>query len=1498
MPNGNWKSRNLPIMNASAPLCAPTADAAFGPVVDAACRDGFDFTLVFEQSIFVLLPASLLVLVAPLRLVQLRKSSVKVADHVSRMVKVSVTGCLAALQLVLVALWATHNGPARLNSVSVAAACVSSASSLMSCALSYFEHGRTLGPSSLLNVFLLVSLLLDAAVLRTVWLSLHVSDSMASVSTAAVSASIRAVLTACFALKAVLLVLEGREKSGHVVGRQNLAPEETSGLYGRAVFAWVAPLLRTGFRRLLRPADLFPLDEKMGVSGLSEIFWWHWRSASPSTQANKHRLILCCIATLRSALIAVVVPRLALLAFTICQPLVLTRFLGFLNDEAQSANIGYGLVGAYGLVYLGIATTQALYWHQNGRCVTMLRGILVSAVFSKVTEASIVAVDDSAALTLMSSDVDVIGRAMRQIHEFWANVFQIAIATWLLSQQIGYASAGPIVVSVISLVATMAVSPLAKKHQVGWLEKTQKRVGITAAMIGHIKSIKMSGLSKHLSNTIAALRVQEIAASRPFRVIGAVTSSVAQVPLLLSPVLAFAMFQGITAATGEVLDATRMFAALSLITLLAQPLFWIFEVVLDMSAAFGAFGRIQKFLVAATRDEYRTVEAANPANSIAVTGEETGLIELQSLRPLASHGSLPSATNNFTTAIVVEDATFAWSPDRQVLSNVSFSLNGGQFALLIGPVASGKTTLLKGLLGEVPRSKGKIALASSSLSWCEQTPWILNQTIRDNITGYSHFDQDLYDETIKMCELEEDLGQLPQGDFTVVGSKGLALSGGQKQRVALARAVYSRPRIAFFDDIFSGLDNATSQRIFKNLFSSTGLLRRWGTTVILATQTGDFLASADLIIALGRDGKITEQGSLGQLLATDGYVRGLMANKSIVAKAEVQDEGTSKPKAGTTPPKIEYRAKQTEIEDDKRRQLGDSTVYRYYFGSIGSFFIIALLALEIIWAFLQSFPTVWLKFWTDSNARGNNQSGLYLGVYAAFQIIGVFWFALLIWFVLVVVAAKSGVSLHHRLLSAVISAPLSLFTTTDLGAITTRFSQDIGILDNNLPLALVVTIASFFGVLARAGLLAASSYYVAISFPFLAALYYLLQRGYLRTSRQLRLLDLEEKAPVYTQFMETLSGVCTIRAFGWQKQAILKNHQLVDRSQRPFYLLIMVQRWLVLVLDLTTTALALLIVGFAVKLRGSVSVGLTGVSLVQLISMSETLNMLIQFWTSIETSIGAVARIKQFSEETASESLPGEDQEPPSNWPDRGHVAIQDLEASYDENGDIKALDGVSLELQPGEKVGICGRTGSGKSSLLLALLRLLDSSSGTLSIDSVLLNTIPRETVRSRLITVTQDQFVLPGTIRQNIDPSSSYPEQTIIEALRAVDLWAVIDSRGGLDATFEEDMLSHGQKQLFFLARAVLRKDCGKVVLLDEASSSLDKETEQMVRATINTHFKSHTVICVAHHLETILDLDRVVVMDRGRVVEVGPPRELLRSAGHGKFRALWEANSGGTF
>ncbi|KAL9569400.1 hypothetical protein ACKAV7_006455 [Fusarium commune] len=1275
-------------MNSSESLCTSSVDASFGPFVGPECRDGFDFTLVFEQSILVLSPAALLLILAPIRLFRLRNSPVKVTGHRLRTVKMALIALLAVLHLVLVVLWATRPSNSRLDRVSVAAACVSFASSLMSCVLSRAEHAKSPRPSSLLSLFLAVSLLLDVALLRTLWL-------------VPMSAAIPAVFTATFALKAILVVLEGWSKGPYLVaGSGPHSPEVTAGLYARAVFAWVTPLLLTGFRKLLRPMDLFELDEEMGSAALIDGFWKHWHNQK--APARKHRLISCCVMTLRWSIIAVVLPRLALLAFTICQPLILNRLLVFLDDTSQPLNIGYGIIAAYGLVYPGIALSQALYWHRNARSVTLLRGVLVSAVFSKATDLSITTTDDSAAVTLMSSDVGVIVRAVREIHEFWANIIQLAIATWLLSTHIGYAAVGPIIVSLVALIATVLVSPLARKYQISWLNKTQKRVGITSAMIGHIKSIKCSGLAQNLFDTIFNLRADEIKASRPFRIVSSVTSAIAQVPLLMSPVAAFALFQGVASNSGETLDATRLFSALSLIILLSQPLFFMFEAILDMSAALGAFERIQIFLTQESQRDSRQQQSVVELNAPDQGNRDS--IELRMLR----EPSLTSAANSSMTDVVIQvsDANISWSEDRVILRNLSFAVGRNQLVLLLGPVASGKTTILKALLGEVPNTTGSIDIHSKGIAWCEQSPWLLNRTIRENIIGYSHFEPVLYQAVVKACDIEKDFRQLTQGDSTVIGSKGLALSGGQKQRVALARSVYSKPRIALFDDIFSGLDGQTARTVFENLFG----------------ERVDFLSSADYIICLNKDGKISEQGTFSDLKDTDGYVHSLLRDRVHGGEAPMLATDDIKEQASKL---AQATPKQQANEEDTRRQRGDSTVYRYYFSSTGGLFMIVLLVLEIIWAFLESFPTIWLKFWTDDNANGNYQASYYLGIYAALQVTAVIWFA-------VCHCPGSGKVWNNSAQEAVVYSSKGTFVFLYHDRPGVNHNTDIGMVDNQLPLGLVVTLASFFGAIAKAGLLASSNPYIAATFPLIGAVYFYLQRGYLRTSRQLRLLDLEEKAPLYTQFLETLSGLATIRAFGWNDAVIQANHTLVDRSQRPFYLLMIVQRWLVLVLDLTTAALALLLVGLA-------------------------------FWTSIETSIGAVARIKQFAEETGEENLPGETHQPPAQWPDKGAIQISNLTASYgDGDGEvIKALDAVSLEIKGGEKVGICGRTGS-------------------------------------------------------------------------------------------------------------------------------VDQKTEETIKAVIESEFKDHTVVFITHRLDTIIDFDRVIVMDKGCVVELGEPKSLLAS--DSKFKALW--------
>lgn len=389
--------------NSTSTMCSPAADDSFGPIIQD-CRDGFDFTLTFEQCLFTILPASLLLLVAPLRLFQLGKLPRAVSGNVLRLCKIAAIGILAVLQLTLIALWVTHRDEGRLRTVSIAASCVSFAASLVFGGLSYIEHSKSLKPSSILNTYILVSLVLDGAILRTVWLS-HLS------------AVISAVFTASFALKTAIVILEAQGKTRHLVDSdgRSLSPEETSGIYSRGLFWWLTPLLMTGFRRLLKPLDLFTLDESMSAAVLSERFWKHWNESSPawhgttndSPRPHSYQLVWACIKTLKWQLLAVVPVRLCLLGFTICQPLVLNRFLDFLQDPSEDVNHGYGLIGAYGLVYLGISITSSFYWHKAFRSLTMLRGVLVAAVYSKTTELRSASSDDSAAVTLMSTDVSL-----------------------------------------------------------------------------------------------------------------------------------------------------------------------------------------------------------------------------------------------------------------------------------------------------------------------------------------------------------------------------------------------------------------------------------------------------------------------------------------------------------------------------------------------------------------------------------------------------------------------------------------------------------------------------------------------------------------------------------------------------------------------------------------------------------------------------------------------------------------------------------------------------------------------------------------------------------------------------------------------------------------------------------------------------------------------------------------------------------------------------------
>jgi len=432
-----------------------------------------------------------------------------------------------------------------------------------------------------------------------------------------------------------------------------------------------------------------------------------------------------------------------------------------------------------------------------------------------------------------------------------------------------------------------------------------------------------------------------------------------------------------------------------------------------------------------------------------------------------------------------------------------------------------------------------------------------------------------------------------------------------------------------------------------------------------------------------------------------------------------------------------------------------------------------------------------------------------------------------------------------------------------------------------------------FSCLASAVIILIGAKYLSIVLPFALIALYILQLFYLRTSRQIRHLDLEAKSPLYSHILETVNGLTSIRAFGWQSRFYDKNTQLLDISQRPFYLMYCIQRWLNLVLDLFIAALAVLLITMAIQMKETTSAGAIGLAMVNVLGFNENLSEFILSWTSLETSLGAIARLRTFEAETPSEPIISQPREIPESWPSHGSIEFNDITALYSASTK-PALNSLTLSIKAGEKVAICGRTGSGKSSLLLTLFRLLDLNNGEIRIDNINISHISQNTLRERFNIIPQEAVLFPGSLRFNILPpklpESRRPEDDIIiGVLEQVDLWSVVSTYGGLDADISDIPLSQGQKQLFCLARAILRKDLGRVLVLDEAMSSVDQHTEELMTRTIRDVFHQHTVLAVAHQLNTVVDFDKIVVIEDGKVVEVGRPEDLMRKE-EGKFRELW--------
>jgi ABC-type multidrug transport system fused ATPase/permease subunit len=610
-----------------------------------------------------------------------------------------------------------------------------------------------------------------------------------------------------------------------------------------------------------------------------------------------------------------------------------------------------------------------------------------------------------------------------------------------------------------------------------------------------MKTFKIAGLTEAAETLLQQLRVVEVSSGGSWRMTLIMSVVIGFAPSMLGPLFTFAV-------TARTLDTTRVFTALSFLVLLTEPLSQIFQYVPFLLASFSCLSRIQTFL-----EEGCCVDFREDASSIQLKEEsDRGSSE--------KHGVL----------MRILDGDFGWEKDKPILSQLSLNIPAHSLTIVVGPTACGKSTLLKVLLGETPVHDGRVLMESAArrIGFCDQTPFLTNASVRDNILGYASFDKARYNEVLEATMLLPDLALFPQGDLTKVGSSGVTLSGGQKQRVSMARALYSDSKLFLFDDTLSGLDADTEEQIFQRVFNANGIIRRRNATAVLCTHSVRHLPSADHIIALSQDGRVAEQGTFDDLVSLGGYVHSLgiqaiekpsdtlTTDSSHIIPVTGEDEDSIAPTARTPQPAM------WSATDERSRQIRDWSVYKHYAASMKLTTLVSFLLIGIALGFFFNFPQVWLNFWSadvTSSHRAHSQA-YWIGIYALFLILCLVSIGVVCVIVFISMTSQSGITLHHQTLRAVIGAPLRFFTSVDAGIVINLFSQDMSLVDIELPQALLNAMVELFVSIGMAVVVATASPYIAISYPFFAALLWLIQRFYLPTSQQLRLLDLETKSPL------------------------------------------------------------------------------------------------------------------------------------------------------------------------------------------------------------------------------------------------------------------------------------------------------------------------------------------------------------------------------------------------
>ncbi|XP_043683571.1 multidrug resistance-associated protein 1 isoform X5 [Vespula pensylvanica] len=1318
-------------------------------------------------------------------------------------------------------------------------------------------------------------------------------------------------------------------------------PEQNSSFPSRLIFAWFDSLAWKGFKKPLESTDLWSMNPEDTASEIVPKFGRHWsktskkgdnvqnakasfRKSSGQVDFDNDRrkkvssiLPALCKAFGATFLFGAVL-KLIQDIMTFISPQLLKLLIRFVSG-GEPLWKGY----FYAILLLITATLQTLvlsqYFHRMFLVGLRIRTALITAIYRKAMRMSNSARKESTLgeiVNLMSVDAQRFMDLTAYINMIWSAPLQIILALSFLWEKLGPAVLAGLAVMIVLIPINALIANKVKTLQIRQMKDKDERVKLMNEVLNGIKVLKLYAWEPSFEEQILHIRRKEIQVLKEAAYLNAGTSFIWSCAPFLVSLVSFATY--VLIDKNNVLDSETAFVSLSLFNILRFPLSMLPMMIGNIVQAYVSIKRINNFMNTEELDPNNVHHDQSELHPLIIeNGSFTWDIE-NSDKPILKNinmsieqgqlvavvGSVGSGKSSLISAFLGEMEKLngrvntkgsiayvsqqAWIQNATLQDNVLFGkpLNKALYnrvidACMLGPdlqmlPAGDQTEIGEKGINLSGGQKQRVALARAVYN--ESDIYFLDDPLSavdahvgkhifENVVGPSGL---LKKKT--RVHITHDIVYLPEVDNIFVLKDGEITESGTYKQLMDKRGAFAEFLMQHLQEVGNLHTDDGSDADLHEIKQQ--LESKMGTQEIQEKLTR---ARSRISESQSESGSITDRRSLNGSLKRQYSTESQQSGNYITGNS-IKEKSPLQPKTGE---------KLIEVEKAETGSV-KWKVYSHYLKSIGWFLSISTIVMNAVFQSFSIGSNIWLSAWSNDNMTSvdgtvvNDEArrDMYLGVYGALglgqglTVLGMAFFA-----------AKGMViastCLFQKTVRHVLHNPMSFFDQTPTGRILSRLGKDTDVVDNILPAILHSWISCLFRVIATLFVISFSTpEFVSVIIP-IGLIYYFIQRFYVATSRQLKRLESISRSPIYSHFSESVTGAQTIRAFGVQDRFIQESESKVDFNQVCYYPGIIANRWLAIRLEMVGNLIIFFAALFVVLGRNTISAGIVGLSVSYALQITQTLNWLVRMTSDVETNIVAVERIKEYGETPQEAPWVNPENVPPKEWPAEGHVEFKDYKVRYREGLDL-ILHGLTFSVKGGEKVGIVGRTGAGKSSLTLSLFRILEAASGKIIIDGIDIATLGLHDLRTKLTIIPQDPVLFSGTLRMNLDPFDQHTDDEVWRALERAHLKSFVQNlfNGLLHEVSEGgDNLSVGQRQLICLARALLRKT--KVLVLDEATAAVDLETDDLIQRTIREDFKDCTVLTIAHRLNTILDSDKVILLDKGLIIEYDSPEVLLRNS-----------------